>query len=118
MALEDQAVAVEIYDQTYHLASTDGADVKYIRRAAALLDKKMREAAAAVGHRSPLDIAILAAMEIAQQIIEEKQKKAALLDKTDQRINDFTQRIESRNSAPPPALDKGDDADTPSSSRF
>ena len=118
MAQENQAVAVEIYDQTYQLTSTDGADVKYIRRAAALLDKKMREAAAAVGTRSPLDIAILAAMDIAQQIVEEKQKKTTLIDKTDERINDFTQRIENRNATPPIVIEGDDPVDPPSSDRF
>ena len=88
-----QPVAVRIYNQTYRLVNSDGQDPEYIRLAAAYLDEKMQQTAAKVGNRSPLDIAILAALDIAEEVIRARQHKDALINRADARIDSFTQLL-------------------------
>lgn len=85
-----QPVAVHIYDQTYHL---EGRDPEHIRLAAAYLDEKMQQIAATIKHRGTLDIAILAALNIAEEVLNTRQHKDALLDGADARIDSFTQQL-------------------------
>lgn len=58
-------VTVEIYDQLYHLS---GQDPQQIRELAAIVDAKMR-AVAALGHTADsLRVAVLAALNLADEI--------------------------------------------------
>jgi cell division protein ZapA (FtsZ GTPase activity inhibitor) len=95
------SVPVQIYDQVYHLAC-DQADPQAIKRAAAFLDKKMHEAAAVAGERAPLDIAILAAMGVAEGLIKEKRKKTDLVEDADRRLRSFASRLEDQAGLAPP----------------
>lgn len=95
----ESAVSVKIFNQTYRLATTRDRDAEYIQRAAAYLDEKMREAAEHASHRAPLDIAILAALTIAEEVIKEQQKKDALLNKADEQIDTFTQKLNSEETS-------------------
>jgi cell division protein ZapA (FtsZ GTPase activity inhibitor) len=88
-----QAVSVQIYNQVYQLAC-DASDPQHVRRAAAYLDQRMHEAAEGAGQRLPLDIAVLAAMAIAEQLLEERRRRADLLEQADQRLRYFTSRLE------------------------
>lgn len=85
--------SVQIFNQTYRLGS-DQANSQSIKQAAAYLDKKIREAASVTGHRPLLDLAVLAAMEIAEEVLRERRKKDALLSEADRRISNFTRRLE------------------------
>jgi len=98
---QEQPVTVQIFNQTYHLSSED-KDPQYIRQAAEYLDDKMREAASTVGHRAPLDIAILAALNIAEEVLAARQKKENLLDEADQHISRFTRLLEDEGDSPSP----------------
>jgi cell division protein ZapA len=102
---QEKSVAVEIFKQTYQLGTSEGRDAEYIRRAAAYLDEKMQQAAAEVGNRAPLDIAILAALNIAEEVLSARQQKDSLLDQADAHIDSFTQLLsnaESSEDPPPP----------------
>ena len=99
---QDNAVTVQIFNQTYHLGS-DKQDPDYIKQVAEYLDGKMRQATAAVGNRSPLDIAILAALDVAQEVMAARQQKTILLDETDRRIRNFTRLLEDQHPTPPSA---------------
>ena len=88
-----QDVLVQIFDQTYRIRSDDH-EQEYTRRAAAYLDGKMRTAAASAANRSPLDVAILAALEIADEVIAQRRRKETMLDEVDRRITRFTRRLE------------------------
>lgn len=58
-------VTVQIYDQTYHLS---GQDPEHIRKLAAQVDAKMR-AVAAQGHTvDSLRVAVLAALNLADEL--------------------------------------------------
>ena len=58
-------VTVEIYDQTYHLS---GQDADHIRRLAAQVDAKMRAVAAQGRTVDSLRVAVLAALNLADEL--------------------------------------------------
>jgi cell division protein ZapA len=58
-------VTVEIYDQTYHLS---GEDAEHIRKLAALVDAKMRAVAAQGRTVDSLRVAVLAALNLADEL--------------------------------------------------
>ncbi|HEX4652511.1 MAG TPA: cell division protein ZapA [Granulicella sp.] len=60
-----QTVVVEIYDQIYHLR---GVDPEYIERLAAVVDGKMRAVSARGGTVDSLRVAVLAALNIADEL--------------------------------------------------
>ena len=64
-AISTGAVSVEIYDQVYHLR---GTDAEYIERLAALVDAKMRAVAAHGSTVDSLRVAVLAALNIADEL--------------------------------------------------
>ena len=65
-AREAGAVVVEIYDQVYQLR---GTDAEYIERLAALVDKKMRAVSAHGATVDSLRVAVLAALNIADELV-------------------------------------------------
>lgn len=64
-------VAVDIYDQIYHLRGTDAA---YIERLAHLVDSKMRAVSAHGGTVDSLRVAVLAAINIADELESLRQR--------------------------------------------
>ena len=68
-------VSVEIYDQVYHLRGTDAA---YIERLAALVDGKMRAVAAHGSTVDSLRVAVLAALNVADELLAARARYAAL----------------------------------------
>ncbi|MGH9592117.1 MAG: cell division protein ZapA [Bryobacteraceae bacterium] len=58
-------VTVEIYDQTYHLS---GQDVEHVRELAARVDAKMRAVAAQGRTVDSLRVAVLAALNLADEL--------------------------------------------------
>jgi len=63
-------VTVEIYDQTYHLS---GTDAEHIRRLAELVDTRMRAVAAQGRTADSLRVAVLAALNIADEMSRAEQ---------------------------------------------
>jgi cell division protein ZapA len=61
-----EGVSVDIYDQVYHLR---GTDPEYIEKLAALVDAKMRTVAAAGSTVDSLRVAVLAALNIADELM-------------------------------------------------
>ena len=60
------AVAVEIYDQVYHLR---GTDPQYIQQLATLVDQKMRAVAAQGSTVDSLRVAVLACLNITDELM-------------------------------------------------
>lgn len=69
--VEASSVAVDIYDQVYHLRGTDTA---YIERLAAMVDAKMRAVSAHGGTVDSLRVAVLAALNIADELCTTRQR--------------------------------------------
>jgi cell division protein ZapA len=63
-------VPVEIYDQTYYLS---GEDAEHIRRLAALVDARMRAVAAQGRTADSLRVAVLAALNLADELSRAEQ---------------------------------------------
>ena len=95
---QSQPVAVRIYNQTYNLVNSEDQDPEYIRLAAAYLDEKMQQIAATVRHRGPLDIAILAALNIAEEVLRARQHKDSLHNRAGARADELAQLL---SDAPP-----------------
>jgi cell division protein ZapA len=62
---QNQSIAVDIYDQVYHLRGTDPA---YIERLASIVDAKMRAVSAHGNTVDSLRVAVLAALNIADEL--------------------------------------------------
>ncbi len=70
-----EAITVEIYDQIYHLR---GTDAPYIERLAEFVDGKMRAVAAHGGTVDSLRVAVLASLNIADELECLRSRYAAL----------------------------------------
>ena len=110
----DTSTLVTIYDHSLKIAS-DSADSAHILKAADYLDQMMRSAAESAGRRSSLDIAILAAMEVAEKVLETRRNKESLLSEVDERISAFTRRLEEGDA---PSADQEADSIPPPRPRF
>jgi cell division protein ZapA len=75
LSVVPETVSVEIYDQVYHLRGTDAA---YIDRLAALVDGKMRAVAAHGSTVDSLRVAVLAALNIADELLAARTRYEAL----------------------------------------
>ncbi|HEY0795032.1 MAG TPA: cell division protein ZapA [Acidisarcina sp.] len=69
------AISVDIYDQTYHL---HGQDPEYVRRLAHMIDSKMRAVASQGKTVDSLRVAVLAALNVADELAVLEEKYAAL----------------------------------------
>lgn len=73
--IEDQSISVEIYDQIYHLRGTDPA---YIEHLANLVDNKMRAVSSSGSTVDSLRVAVLATLNIADELECLRERYAAL----------------------------------------
>jgi cell division protein ZapA len=85
------AVSVEIYDQIYNLR---GSDAEYIRQLAALVDAKMRSVAAHGGTADSLRVAVLAALNIADELMSQRARRDSLTARLDRAGNSIRSRAD------------------------
>ena len=78
-ALASGAVVVEIYDQVYQLRGTDAA---HIERLAGLVDSKMRAVSAHSSTVDSLRVAVLSALNIADELLAVRARLDALTNQT------------------------------------
>lgn len=78
-----QTVKVEIYNQTYNIRSRDG-DTAHIKELASFVDNRMREITAGTLTVDSLKVAILAALHIADELHQMKERR----DKLDQEVGE------------------------------
>lgn len=74
---EGTVLKVNIYGTEYPIRGE--VDVEYIRRVAEYVDRKMREVDQSTAAKSSLKVAILAALNIADELFRERDEKASLL---------------------------------------
>ena len=77
---DDNAIIVDIYDQTYHL---NGNDREYIERLAATVDGKMRAVASKGRTVDSLRVAVLASLNIADELFTLRERYEALAGSVD-----------------------------------
>ena len=80
-ARESGAVVVEIYDQVYQLR---GTDAEYIERLAAAVDAKMRAVSTQGATVDSLRVAVLAALNITDELMTLRARYETLLGSTNQ----------------------------------
>jgi cell division protein ZapA len=90
------SIRVEIYDQTYHLR---GSDPDYVLKLAEYVDSKMRQVAAQTATVDSLRLAVLAALNIADEL-------QLVRGKYDNVATEYTQRASHLQSALDSALDE------------
>jgi len=82
---------VEIFGQSYALRAD--ADEQHVRRVAEFVDQKMREVAAASRSVSTLQIAVLAALDIASEFLRGQAAAARWSTEVETRSADMVRRI-------------------------
>lgn len=96
MEQASSSIRVEIYDQTYHLR---GSDPDYVLKLAEYVDSKMRQVAAQTATVDSLRLAVLAALNIADEL-------QLVRGKYDNVATEYTQRASHLQSALDSALDE------------
>jgi cell division protein ZapA len=84
-----EAVSVDIYDQVYHLR---GTDTEYIERLATLVDGKMRAVAAQGNTVDSLRVAVLAALNISDELLGLRARYDALVGSMDRSEDNMRSR--------------------------
>jgi cell division protein ZapA len=93
MAEKPHLIHVEIFGQTYPVRG--GADSRYIEELAAYVDKQMREVSRAGGAVDTLKIAVLAALNIADERFQLQAKLSQGDDATRQRVERLVSELNS-----------------------
>ena len=91
-AATPEAVSVEIYDQIYNLRGSDG---EYIQQLAALVNAKMRAVAAHGGTADSLRVAVLAALNIADELLALRARYDSLAGSVDSAEDSMRSRADS-----------------------
>jgi cell division protein ZapA len=76
MANPEGVTRIEIYDQTYQIRGE--VDTEHIRSLAAYVDRKMREIADASKTVDSLKVAVMAALNIADELFQERDNSRKL----------------------------------------
>ena len=87
-----ESVSVDIYDQTYHLR---GVDTEHIERLAEIVDAKMRAVSAQGSTVDSLRVAVLASLNIADELLALRAKYNALAGNLDQAHTSVKSRADS-----------------------
>ncbi|MCH8157289.1 MAG: cell division protein ZapA [Nitrospinae bacterium] len=82
---------VTIYGKTYKI-KTDSSSVD-AQELAALVDSKMNELSGAKGNTSTIDLAILSALNLGQELMEIKQGQKGRKDDLDQRLDGMIRKL-------------------------
>lgn len=91
-AATPESVSVEIYDQIYNLRGSDG---EYIQQLAALVNAKMRAVAAHGGTADSLRVAVLAALNIADELLALRARYDSLAGSVDSAEDSMRSRADS-----------------------
>lgn len=92
MAKPRDGIRVEIYDQEYHMRGE--LDPEYIQKLAQYLDAKMRSIAERTHTADSLRVAILAALNIADEYHQLKSKHEASQKQLDQKVGECNEVLD------------------------
>ena len=92
MAEDNNSIHVEIYDESYHLR---GSDPAYIQRLAELVDAKMRAVAQHASTVDSLRVAVLAAVNLADDYYQLRRKYEGIESEYTSRANHLGQALDS-----------------------
>ena len=87
---KDKLVQVEIYGQRYSLRADEDTDASYVMQIAALVDRKMREIAETTPTVDSFKVAVLAAVNIADEYMKIKGQRQAVDEYIEQKTRQIT----------------------------
>ena len=87
MEQDSGVLKINIYGTEYPIKSDSETDSEYIRRVADYVDGKMREIDQSTQAKSSLKVAILAALNITDELFQEKESYKALRHDLEARLN-------------------------------
>jgi cell division protein ZapA len=89
---KERLVEIKVFGQTYTV-KTD-AEEEYIMEVAKFVNEKMEEVLKKTKTVSTLNVAILTALNIADDLIKEKEKRKALLREIETKSKDLVEKID------------------------
>ncbi len=92
MTKPENGIRVEIYDQEYHMRGD--LDPEYIQSLARFLDARMRSIAARTHTVDSLRVAVLAALNIADEYHQLKARYEAATKHVDQKVDEFNEVLD------------------------
>jgi cell division protein ZapA len=104
----DKILEIEIFDQKYRIRVKGEEDEKYINHLTSYVDQKMREVAVKSKSADTVKIAVLAALNIADEFLLSQKK----LDKLNEVIGQMETEIESLEEYFSDKIGDSDDEDT------
>lgn len=91
MSPEGTVLKVNIYGTEYPIKGE--VDVEYIRNVAEYVDRKMREVDQTTAAKSSLKVAILAALNIADELFREREEKTGLVQTLEAKLQQLSKLI-------------------------
>ena len=91
MSSNKETVKVSIYGMEYSVKA--GEDAEYVKSVAKYVDTVMLEIDKNMGSKSPLKVAVLAALNIADELMREKEDNKKMLSLTDNGIERLINKI-------------------------
>src|SRR5262245_29824563 len=83
----DKLIQVEIYGQRYSLRADDDADARHVERVAEHVDRKMREISQTTPTVDSFKVAVLAAVNIADEYFRSHNRVQAIEDFARDKVN-------------------------------
>jgi len=94
MAQNGSILKINIYGTEYPIKSDAETNTEYIKKVAAYVDRKMREIDQSTEAKSSLKIAILAALNITDELFQEKKINETLLEKMEDKLNNLNTSLD------------------------
>jgi cell division protein ZapA len=88
---KERLVEIKVFGQTYTVKTDAGEE--HIQRVARYVNEKMDEVTRNTKSVSSLSVAILTALNIADDLIREREKRIALLQEVEKKSKDLTEKI-------------------------
>ena len=94
MVEKKQSVKVNIFGEDYPIKGD--TDASYIQEVAKYVDQKMKEVAERLSNKLPLRVAVLAAMNITDELFKEREDKEKKLLNVEERSQFLLEQLDSR----------------------
>ena len=94
MEEKNQSVKVNIFGEDYPIKGD--ADALNIKKVAKYVDQKMKQVAERLSNKLPLRVAVLAAMNITDELIKEREDKEKKLLNIEEKAQFLTEQLDSK----------------------
>jgi cell division protein ZapA len=94
MDQESEILKINIFGTEYPIKSDSATETEYIQKVAEYVDKKMREIDTSAQAKSSLKVAILAALNITDELFQERLSKESLHDEISGKLKRLSDTLE------------------------